>query len=295
VITGLAGKTISGGRLNVDRAMRSCSGSAAAPITQQTDFNGDGKADLVWQNVHSGEIGVWSMDGIVTASSAYFVPGQYPDTTWKIVGTGAFNCDRRSDLVWQQPASGEVGVWLMNGIVRASALYFTPGRVADAQWQVVGVDDFNNDGKSDLFWQHQTTGDIGVWFMNGTVMGFSAYANPHRESDLRWQIVASGDFNQDSKADLVWQRSDTADIRIWLMDGLTRIAESSISVPPQSDSNWKIVGTEDFNADGRSELVLRHTVSGQFGTWSSDNEGLVFGPFLGIGEVADLNWHIRNR
>jgi hypothetical protein len=28
--------------------------------------------------------------------------------------------------------------------------------------------EFNADNHSDLFWQHETSGDVYVWFMNGT-------------------------------------------------------------------------------------------------------------------------------
>src|SRR5690242_2240603 len=63
--------------------------------------------------------------------------------------------------------------------------------------------DFNYDGKPDLVWQNQNSGQIGVWFMNGTSLIRISYFTPARASDVNWKIVGTGDFNDDGKPDLV--------------------------------------------------------------------------------------------
>jgi hypothetical protein len=50
-----------------------------------SDFNADGKPDLVWQNQSNGQIGVWLLDGTALASVSFFNPGEVTDTSWKIV------------------------------------------------------------------------------------------------------------------------------------------------------------------------------------------------------------------
>ena len=41
--------------------------------------------------------------------------GNAPPSVWKIVGTGDFNGDGKSDILWQD-TSGDVAIWLMNGV-----------------------------------------------------------------------------------------------------------------------------------------------------------------------------------
>jgi hypothetical protein len=57
-----------------------------------------------------------------------------------------------------------------------------------------------------------------MWFMNGTTVGsgsggFAVVPNA-------WQIKGIGDFNGDSKADILWQNTDGT-VAMWFMNGTT--------------------------------------------------------------------------
>jgi hypothetical protein len=54
-------------------------------IVGQRDFNGDGKADLVWRDT-SGNTAMWFMNGTIVASSV--VVGNVP-TNWTVQGMNA--------------------------------------------------------------------------------------------------------------------------------------------------------------------------------------------------------------
>jgi hypothetical protein len=88
------------------------------------------------------------------------------------VGTGDFNGDGKSDILWQD-TSGNVGLWLMNGA------QVTPAGVggAPAGWSIVETGDFDGDGKSDILWQH-TSGVLGLWFMNGAQVTPAGVGSP---------------------------------------------------------------------------------------------------------------------
>ncbi len=76
------------------------------------DFNGDGKADILWQDT-SGNVAIWEMDGTsVLNQNSSFVANV--SSQWSIKGTGDFNGDGLSDILWQD-ISGNVAIWEMNG------------------------------------------------------------------------------------------------------------------------------------------------------------------------------------
>ena len=76
------------------------------------DFNGDGNADIIWQNTVTGERGIWVMNG-TTLQYAANLPTE--PTNWSIAGAGDFNGDGKSDIIWQNTVTGQRGIWIMNG------------------------------------------------------------------------------------------------------------------------------------------------------------------------------------
>ena len=38
---------------------------------------------------------------------------------------------------------------------------------------------------------------------------------------------------------------------------------------PVADQNWKVVGTGDFNGDGKSDILWRNTSTGENAIWNS--------------------------
>ena len=52
-------------------------------IVGSGDYNGDGKADILWHHATRGEVWVWLMDGTTTISETYVAT--VPDTAYQIV------------------------------------------------------------------------------------------------------------------------------------------------------------------------------------------------------------------
>jgi hypothetical protein len=72
----------------------------------KSDFNGDGKADVLWQNT-SGSRALWLMNGS-TFGSSIFLPSVA--TSWKIVGSGDFNGDNKPDILWQNSSGARLNL-----------------------------------------------------------------------------------------------------------------------------------------------------------------------------------------
>jgi hypothetical protein len=224
-------------------------GSAASPwtVAGTGDFNNDGFGDILWYNTSTGQVVIWLIQcrtgqnppcSIIGAGSpGSLVVGQ----GWTVAGTGDFNADGFADILFFNTNTGQVVIWLLkctgqNGscpIIGAGA----PGDVTVGQgWKVAGTGDFNGDGRSDILWLNDTTGQAVVWLIDGTMVvgGGSPGSAPSP-----WTIVETGDFNSDGKSDILWVNPMSGQLLIWLLNGTSVIGGGSpgSALPP-----WQIQG-----------------------------------------------------
>jgi murein DD-endopeptidase MepM/ murein hydrolase activator NlpD len=156
------------------------------PVIAQNNY---GRPSILWRHFSNGAIAIWQMNGSTRLSAENFAIE--PDQNWKVVGTGDFNGDRKSDILWRHFSNGAIAIWQMNGSTRLSAENFAIE--PDQNWKVVGTGDFNGDGKSDILWRHFTNGQLSIWQMNGsTRLSAGIFAT---EPDQNWKVVPIGDFN----------------------------------------------------------------------------------------------------
>ncbi len=222
------------------------------------DFNGNGTDDLLWRNAVTGENYVWFMNGTTLASSG---PTPHPVGPF-LEGRGHRGLQRRL----ARPTSpggtppGQVYVWLMDGTSLVShGAVFTLG---DANWQVQGTGDYDGNGKDDLLWRNEVTGENYLWFMNGTSL---ASSGPIQSlADLAWKVGGTGDYDGNGKADIAWRNASTGQVYVWLMDGTSLVSHGATFT--LADPNWQIVPTNPpagalFRVASSSETGLTYTVS----------------------------------
>jgi hypothetical protein len=196
-----------------------------------------------------------------------------------------FNADGQADILWRNKTTGQNVVWFMNGTTYSN--YAELMQVTDTNWQIMGTGDFNNDGKTDVLWRNTSTGQNVVWLMDG--VNYGGYAWLLEVADLNWEIVGTGDFNGDGKIDILWRNKGTGQNVVWFMDGAT-MSDWSWILPEVPDTNWEIVGTGDFNSDGKTDILWRNKSTGQNVVWFMD--GVAYGSYAWLLEVTDLNWEI---
>ncbi|MGZ5675507.1 MAG: DUF7948 domain-containing protein [Usitatibacter sp.] len=228
------------------------------------DFNGDRKADMIWEDV-DGTTSMTLFNGAAVTFDGVLVG---PGTGWSVSHVGDFNGDGKADLVWTH-TDGSVQAWLMSGPNAAQVASFVP---AGSGWSVLKLADLNGDGKADILWQH-TDGTVLAWIMDGLAV---KQAGSFVGAGTGWTVALAGDFDGDGRADLLWQNTNGA-AQAWLMNGL--VATQIASVVP-AGTGYVATHTGDLNGDGKSDLLWRHT-DGTVIAW-------LMGPALTVTQVASF-------
>ncbi|MFO1498411.1 MAG: M36 family metallopeptidase [Verrucomicrobiota bacterium] len=164
-----------------------------------------------------------------------------------------FDLDGRPDLLLQN-AAGLVKVWHMDGRTNQSESVI--GQLGGS-WRVVATADINHDGRADLFLQDNSS-SVGYRLLDGTNIIGSGTVMPSLPDPTTWQVVGTGDFDQDSNPDLLWQ-DPRGGLAVWYMDGTKQRTTSRLDPIGTFDPNWRVVATGDFNQDGQIDILFQHS------------------------------------
>jgi serralysin len=83
------------------------------------DFDNNGSPDLVFENHRTGLRGIW-LTKVGAVSGEGWVNLGFVDLNWHVAGTGDFDGNGTIDLVWQNTATGQCGVWIMGAVSSTS-------------------------------------------------------------------------------------------------------------------------------------------------------------------------------
>jgi hypothetical protein len=116
--------------------------------------------------------------------------------------------------------------------------------------------DFTGDGKPDILFQ-DASAFIAFWSMDRENLLTAGLFSPNNSGNPNWRIVSSGNFNGDTKPDILFQHTN-GDLAVWYMNGITLTSPTLLN-PANPGQGWKAIGTGDFNGDGKSDILLQHT------------------------------------
>lgn len=130
------------------------------------DFNGDGKADILWTNSSTGDTVVTLMNGAAPISSTFLVQLGSP---WTVAGVGDFNGDGRADILWRNTSSGATVVSLTSSAATPALASSTLIGSPPTTWTVAEVGHFGPTGNAGILWR-DTSGNAVVSLTNGAAI-----------------------------------------------------------------------------------------------------------------------------
>jgi hypothetical protein len=240
--------------------------------TAPSDFNGDGKSSVVWQNTN-GDVELW----LSNSGSESFTGddlGVVGDD-WQIAATGDFSEAGEASILWRN-TNGDTALWNANG---SGGFAFQDLGVVGVSWQVAGTGDFNGAGEG-ILWRN-TNGDTALWNANGS--GGFAF------QDLGvvgtgWQIAGTGVFNATGEDSILWRNSN-GDTALWNPNGSGGFAFQDLGVV---GTGWQIAGTGDFSGTGKDSILWRNS-NGDTVLWNPNGSGGFAFEDLG---VVGTSWQI---
>jgi hypothetical protein len=153
----------------------------------------------------------------------------------------------------------------MNGTTIASEGYLRT--VADLNWKVAGVGDFNGDLKADILWRNTSTGENYIYLVDGTTLSIAGEAYLRSIPDQNWQVAGIGNFDGSTgpvTADILWRNRVTGENYIYFMSG-TAIANEGY-LRTIADRNWQVAAVGNFDGNtspATADILWRNAATGE--------------------------------
>lgn len=230
--------------------------------TIKGDYNGDGKTDILMRNINTGQLAVWFMNGSTFVSDAILSQVSNAAGGWEAVGISDLN-----GIVSENINTGQMALWSMNGTAYMSDAVLTQTHNYAGGWRVVATGDFNSDGHIDILLENINTGQLAVWFMNGATFISDTVLSQVSNYAGGWRIGGTGDFNADGQTDILLQNINTGQIAVWFMNGTTFVSDLVLPNVTNAAGGWRVVGTGDYNGDGKPDILLQNINDGKLAVW----------------------------
>ncbi len=201
------------------------------------DLDGNGQEDVLLRNATSGQnLAFYMNPGGQSIESEALIGRNVEDPNWSIVGTGDFNADGKTDIIWQNQAADQILAWYMDGQGSIESEAIAGRDIGDSDWKIEAVADFSSDGKADMLLRNGTSGQIILWEMDGdTIIEESLFGR--EVSDINWVIEGARDFDNNGTMDVLLRNAAADQTVLWSMADKTTIdSESMISNMPGADS-----------------------------------------------------------
>jgi len=221
------------------------------------DFNGDGHIDVAAMGHDSYLVHLFLGDGMGRLSTAPASPfpahnGSRPHT--HAIAAADVNDDGHADLLTTNADDDAIAVLLNDGSARFRPAPGSPFAAAGHPYSSLAICDFNGDARLDVAAPLLHSGQIGVYFGDGSGRFGPAPGAPYRVA-ARPGFVHAADLDGDGRPDLLATHDDVGMIDVLLNEGAGRFRFAPWSPLRIEAHVWSIVA-DDFDGDGDRDAIL---------------------------------------
>jgi len=208
-----------------------------------------------------------------------------PDRAWVPINRFvSFDGDNKADVLLRHQHGGDWYINFMNWRMVLPKSGSTP-MFSNQNWEMMGIGDFNRDGRGGVLLRNRNTGIWWINLMNGRVVNGGKTLIT---TDQDWVFAGLDDFDGDGKDDVLLRHRITGKWYINFMNWRL-VRPNSGPTPIFANLDWEMMGSGDFNADGRGDVLLRHKITGAW--WIYLMNGRAFnGGATAI--TTDLDWEV---
>ena len=208
------------------------------------------KGDILFQyngGNFDGALAIWFMDGTKQLEAKLVGPEFNPGAGWDVFAVADINGDKKADILFQH-TDGFLAAWLMDGANSTTKSLLNPvapfglDGTVDAGWRAVAATDLNGDKKTDIVFQYaggQFDRTVAVWYMDGINQTGAALLNPANPG-TGWSVVATADYNNDGKNDILLQHTSGL-LGVWFLNGVNQ-SGATLVTPENPGKGWRVVG-----------------------------------------------------
>ncbi len=221
-------------------------------------FFGNGIDDVLWTSTASNgqvQTDIWELasDGNWMASVQ---PGPHP-AGYNVVAVGDFTGNGTSDILWQNPTTGDVDEWqIANGQWSQSVdLGSHPG----TGWSIAGVGDFFGNGRDDILWTNPNSGpngdtEVDIWQLGSNGQWTASVSPGLGLHPPGYQVAAIGNFTGNGADGVLWYDPSNGNVDEWVLDTNGQwVTSIDLGAHP---GTFQIAGTGSFvNGNSTSDIL----------------------------------------
>lgn len=257
--------------------------------SKKSDFNGDGKIDILVRRKSDGNIYALISNNVGTQSTIKKMANHLDSDTWKIIDTADFNGDGNSDILVYRRTDGNLYTLLSNSNGTSTFKKIMSGASED-NWEFITIADYNNDNKADIALQRTTDGNLYTVMLdsNGNYKLHKIASNLSDENS--WEIYNKDvDFNGDENSDILAFRENDGNLYSLIVNNNGTTATFKKLMSHLTPDTWDITETADFNGDGNSDILIHRIEDGNVYTLLINSDGTTTLKKAMSGAIED-NW-----